>query len=556
MPYDRAMKVQSRALSSVAFLFASLAACSTSPHEGASIGPGSGGTGAPDGATGSIGDGGPESTPPIGPGASPSKYACPETTVPVVAKGKNVVGTGSAASCDERALKTAFLKGGDITFDCGGPVTIALTSKAVISVTDTAIDGAGQVTLDGQGQTQVLTVNDGLAYTIENLTIANGSTGNVPDGQGAGVHSGYNSVGLIAGVTFKNNVTLSGVDNNGGGGGLYTHGGTVRVVRSSFLANKAGNGGAIATILGNLTIIGSQFEGNAATVNPDNAAAAGGGGAIAVDLTNDPGHKGVFCGDVFRRNTGQIQGGALSLYGAGRGDLVTFRIDQSTFESNTITAKGKNENLAHGGGIFLGQGNAEIANSTFSKNSATGQGGGLFASTDQFNVTMRNVTFVENKASLGGAIMRTHGTMSLTNLTLTDNHAESEGGAIAGADAQINLQNSIVFNNTGGNPYGNKQNCSKGGDLGNNPPPSLSGSHNLEFPAPKSTYNDPLCTGSPIASDPMLSPLADNGGPVLTRAIHVSGPAVARGNSATCPEADARARTRAKPCDLGAFEHP
>src|SRR5207244_10828267 len=126
-----------------------------------------------------------------------------------------VVGTGTSARCTEAALN-AWLPGGGsfdgtVTFACGGAATITVTSTKTISA-DTTIDGGSVITISGGNAVGVFSVNSGVTFTVENLTIANG-------------HST-------------------------GSGGAIDNLGTLSVTNSTFSGNSAGafaNAGAIAT---------------------------------------------------------------------------------------------------------------------------------------------------------------------------------------------------------------------------------------------------------------------------------------------------------------------
>ena len=61
-----------------------------------------------------------------------------------------------------------------------------------------------------------------------------------------------------------------------------------------------------------------------------------------------------------------------------------------------------------------------------------------------------------------------------------------------------------------------------------------------------------------LGEDPLLAPLADNGGPTLTFAVLPGSPAVDAGNSSGCPATDQRGvkRPQGSACDIGAFEAP
>ena len=63
-------------------------------------------------------------------------------------------------------------------------------------------------------------------------------------------------------------------------------------------------------------------------------------------------------------------------------------------------------------------------------------------------------------------------------------------------------------------------------------------------------------SGDQLNTDPLLGPLADNGGPTLTQALQPASPAVDAANGADCPATDQRgvARPQGAGCDVGAFE--
>src|SRR5437667_8334745 len=86
-----------------------------------------------------------------------------------------VVGTGTSASCTGAALDACLPGGasfdGTVTFACGGAATITLTSTKTISA-DTTIDGGSVITISGGGTVGVFSVNSGITFTVEKLTIA------------------------------------------------------------------------------------------------------------------------------------------------------------------------------------------------------------------------------------------------------------------------------------------------------------------------------------------------------------------------------------------------
>jgi HYR domain len=80
-----------------------------------------------------------------------------------------------------------------------------------------------------------------------------------------------------------------------------------------------------------------------------------------------------------------------------------------------------------------------------------------------------------------------------------------------------------------------------------------SGGHNLA--------SDMSCPFAAVSDqntvNPLLGPLADNGGPTPTMALGAGSPAIDAGDDASCPSTDQRGVTRPQGphCDIGAFEH-
>ncbi len=91
-----------------------------------------------------------------------------------------VVGTGTGPSCTELALNACLPGGGSfdgmVTFNCGGAATIPVASTKTISA-DTTIDGGSLITISGGNSVGVFSVNTGVTFTVQNLTIASAGNG-------------------------------------------------------------------------------------------------------------------------------------------------------------------------------------------------------------------------------------------------------------------------------------------------------------------------------------------------------------------------------------------
>src|SRR5450830_1129301 len=115
-----------------------------------------------------------------------------------------VVGAGTGASCTESALNACLPGGGSfdgtVTFACGGAATITVTRTKTISA-DTTIDGGSLITISGGHSVGVFSVNPGVNFTVQNLTIANA---NSAGGVGGGISNSTGTL-MVTNCTFSGN---------------------------------------------------------------------------------------------------------------------------------------------------------------------------------------------------------------------------------------------------------------------------------------------------------------------------------------------------------------
>lgn len=224
--------------------------------------------------------------------------------------------------------------------------------------------------------------------------------------------------------------------------------------------------------------------------------------------------------------------------GTGKGGAAAVRLGATlTLQDSTV----RRSAAATGGAVYT-KGTLVVRRSTLSDNTATDRGGAIYS---EGATTIENSTLSGNVAAYGGGIKVAAGTTAILSSTVSGNRAGSKsGGGLYRASGTLTVTSSIVAGNLGGTATAPvAQDCSGS--------PTFSGVNLLGTSAgcaPKGTI--------PLAGDAQLGPLADNGGPTLTRAIPGSSPAIDKVATPCTPAVDQRGTPRpgGVSCDLGAFE--
>jgi CSLREA domain-containing protein len=232
---------------------------------------------------------------------------------------------------------------------------------------------------------------------------------------------------------------------------------------------------------------------------------------------------------------------------------------------NVVVTNNSGLGAWQGGGI-KNQGTMTVRNSTISGNSAEDAGGGIL---NLSTLTVEGSTISGNTAPAGGGISSVYpATLTIINSTISGNSAENWGaGVFVGTGSPATIISSTIANNTGaandgilnygtltllnavvagnGDPVG-------GDDVVNHG----TGTASYSLVRIASGYDLSYGVGNLLAVDPLLGPLADNGGPTLTHALLAGSPAIDAGPTDGCPETDQRgvARPQGGYCDMGAYE--
>ena len=269
---------------------------------------------------------------------------------------------------------------------------------------------------------------------------------------------------------------------------------------------------------GELTIINSTLSGNTAQED-------GGGIYNQGELTI------INC--TFVNNYAQEGGGGI--FNSGDSYLL---IEDSTLSNNSTEGDG--------GGIF-NMGYLEVVKSTLNENVARifndeGYGGAIFNHELSLQLILVNSTLSGNEAGANGGGIHNSGNLFIGNSTLYGNIAFYGGGIVNWSD--LWFVNTIIASSTGGD-------CVDNGTI------HVESTQNL--------VQDGSCQVhdlSNISGDPMLGPLANNGGPTLTHALLPWSPAIDAVYEDYCLPTDQRGISRPLDgngddvlgCDIGAFE--
>ncbi|MEA3440770.1 MAG: choice-of-anchor Q domain-containing protein [Chloroflexota bacterium] len=251
---------------------------------------------------------------------------------------------------------------------------------------------------------------------------------------------------------------------------------------------------------------------------------------------------------VIRDNASNSGGGICN-----SGELTLIN---STVSNNTADGVGPvGYTCGNGGGIKCERGTLTLINSTISGNKSedadpfrdVGCGGGVHVGCN-CEAVFTNSTISGNRSVACAGGVYVHGGLRLVNCTISDNRTVGEGGGIY-VRGHLDYVNTIIASNTG-----KGGNCVVGGPGGYRGMGTIgTNSNNLVGGG----NCDPAYSG-----DPMLGPLADNGGDTLTHALLPGSPAIDAISVSSCtlpidqrgvlrPVVQTSADT---PCDIGAFE--
>ncbi len=419
---------------------------------------------------------------------------------------------GRSTEANERLEEGGFEtthSGGGLRFLSDGTLTLTASSVSGNSTAGRGAEGGGIFIPGGR-----------LELTNSNVD-GNYSFGDFANGGGiAARHSPVTVLNSVLGSNVTKGVSAE-------GGGIFTISGDVLLDESSFIFNRtqgsSSEGGGIFSSDGSVDITGSIFHGNVTEGESSE-----GGGIFAGD-----GAIGVL--------NSTLSGNRTVSGGSGGGAIFTVSGPISVI-SSTLNHNSAGGLSADGGAIRTTAGLVFLSNSTVSSNTADRSGGGLWVNNSQ--VVILNSTITNNSAGdVGGGlyVLRddNDGTVGVLSSIVAGN---SDGGAAPdfsapnNAESNLSVRDSLVGNNTGTTLLATGVGTV---DLNQN----LVGSNDAQI-------------------DPLLGPLAFNGGLTKTHALSSDSLAIDAGANVLLNDSDQRGFDREldgdgngnSRADIGAYE--
>ena len=377
------------------------------------------------------------------------------------------------------------------------PQTLTLTGGWLPISSDVTINGPGaaKLTISGRYANRIFDINSGATATISGLTLTKGS-GNTGNGGGAIQNRGTL---ILNDSVISGNAATAGFR---GGGGILNVAGANATIQRTVIKNNAGvYGGGLANY----------------------------GAAALTDCT------------IAANSTIQV-GGFSSGGGIYLGPVGTLTMSRCTVVGNSAGDAGALSS-GFGGGVDV-RGTATLENCTISGNSVFGGkgnfGGGGISHLRYGSLTLRHCTITGNQdmTGAGGGGLREYGTYALPAAVTTI------VSTIIADNATITDANGADLRTTSTDPVPPQV-------LATN---SLFGILTTEAVLFSDNVNIKGTQGAPV--DPLLLPLANNGGLTETHALRAGSRAIDAGFSPATPATDQRGvpRSMGATPDIGALE--
>ena len=383
---------------------------------------------------------------------------------------------------------------------------ITLTGELDVTIDDLTINGPGRdrLTIDAAGNDRAIMHYGVGNLTLNDLTIANGK--------------------LVGATAY--------------GGCIYSHGSVylsgASVTNCQALGDTKAAGGGIVAVNA-VSLLYSSVTNNtvrASSTSDPQALAVGGGmfGAKSVSLISSV----VSGNSASADGSGKAVGGGLTTYNLGA--------KYTTVSGNSALGTPNTQSVGGGAGMAV-TASAFVVDTTIDHNTADVGGGMYIGSIGNSSSVIVQTTISSNTANRYSGGLITQGTTTIANSTIAFNTGglNGQGGGFTAVDSskKITLQASIVADNVPLDVYANQ---------------TIDGSNNIV----KTKSANAVLPADTIKSDPLLGPLAYNGGITRTHAPDAASPAIDKGILPYNFGTDQRGPTYLRPvgpADIGAIEY-
>lgn len=420
--------------------------------------------------------------------------------------------------------------------------------------------GPAGLTIDAAGRSNVLVHLGSGTLTLRGLSIANGRT----EDEWGGCLAAMSSSLRLDRVHVHDCVVhqASGIRGGVFGGAIFAFG-DVSLEDSDVSANTVSSelpgspvppgggggegiviyplgGGAVATLIGEIALTRSRVSGNQVVSSSTGGIGQVRGGGLYTASGNITVSDSVIAGNGIAAGFDDVEGYSSFVAGGGLfSSGGTLTISGSTISGNTAESTADIQWQRGGGIAHMGSG-MRIRNSTIEGNRTSGDGGGVHNQGPPMRLA--NSTVSGNTAARRGGGLYDVSAPVFDHATVAFNQAGTAGGALLLSGAQ--MRNSILSDNVADG--GTHADLVAAGNF------AVSGGHNLIRDAGATLPADTLDV------DPLLRPLADNGGATRTHALDAASPAIDAGEATIGLRFDQRGaafkRNSGTASDIGAFE--
>ena len=434
------------------------------------------------------------------------------------------------ADCSLREAVVGAVSGDTVVFSplFNSPQTITLTLGQIAIDKNLTITGTGSDLVDVSANLagRIFNITGNVNVTMSGMKLRDGKVGTTSsvDAVGGAILIMGGSLNLTN-TELTNNTAFYAPENFGEGGAILGDECTITLTNVNVHHNVSPGAAVFAFPTGNITdsvISNNIFGVYARTLNISNVLVSGNSFLgvnseflTVTDSTIADNGRGVAGGDAVSTMT--VENSLIS----GNTDVGLSMSGVATIRNSVISNNSRND---EGAGI-ANTGTIYVIDSAITGNTASMHGGGIRTANASSHLYVTNSTISGNVAgtilstALGGGIYgRGSANVVFTNSTISNNRTSGSGGGFrTDASGTFTVRNTVIAGNTSTNT--NEEDVS--GDI-------VSDGINL---IGNTFGSSGWIAGDLLNVNPMLGPLADNGGVTMTHALLPGSPAIDAGNN-------------------------